>query len=60
MKDEKINLEESLLVAVKRAEQASLDASIAAEKAQNAAKKAKKLAKKVKRPSTKLKLQRRK
>lgn len=52
---EDLDLEEALLIAVQRAEQASIDASIAAKKAEIAAKKAKEVAKKVKKAKNKVK-----
>ena len=55
MSNENIDLEEALLIAVQRAEQASVDATIAAKKAEKAAHKAKKAAKKVKRAKSKVK-----
>jgi hypothetical protein len=55
MSHEKINLEEALLIAVRRAEQASIDANHAAKKAEKAAKRAKIAAKKVKKAKNRVK-----
>jgi hypothetical protein len=55
MSDENVDFEEALLKAVQRAEQASIEASIAAKKAENAAIQAKDAARKVKKAKNRVK-----